>query len=133
MSKNLVRRGGAKSRRTVGSGERRRFSASATGEAGGGGVGAAEIQKVLVRTRDGEGEGVYMDEARHGKGRVTSVCAGVRVGAGLGLYHKFTQGEDNFFLLEHECSLLDTSDFFSAPKCFCSGMVAIARQACLFL
>lgn len=93
MSKNLVRREGAKSRRTVGSGEKRRHSASSAGEASGGGVGAAEIQKVLDRTRDAEGAGVYTDEALRGKGRVKSVCAGVRVGTGLGLYHKFAQGE----------------------------------------
>lgn len=53
--------------------------------------GAAEIRAALGMARSGAGEGTYVHEATHGKG-VKSVCAGVRVGKGLGIYHKFAQG-----------------------------------------
>lgn len=43
---------------------------------------------------------MYTEEAWHGRkggkgktGAVKSVCSGVRVGRGLGLYHKFAQGK----------------------------------------
>ncbi|CBJ30014.1 expressed unknown protein [Ectocarpus siliculosus] len=53
--------------------------------------GAAEIRATLGIMKSGAGQGTYMHEATHGKG-VKSVCAGVRVGKGLGIYHKFAQG-----------------------------------------
>lgn len=62
-------------------------------------MGASEIQQVLDRAREVEAAGGYLEEARHGKGgKVKSVCAGVRVGTGLGLYHKFAQGEQAYLV-----------------------------------
>ncbi|CAN0537444.1 unnamed protein product, partial [Ectocarpus sp. 12 AP-2014] len=85
--------GGSRKRRSSG---RRRVGGSSSSssrlrdgeeEAGG----AAEIRAALGIMKSGAGQGTYMHEATHGKG-VKSVCAGVRVGKGLGIYHKFAQG-----------------------------------------
>lgn len=57
------------------------------------GVGAAELHGVLDKARGAEDAGGYTGETLHGQGKVKSVCAGVKVGTGLGLYHKFAQGE----------------------------------------
>lgn len=82
-----------KGRRTVGSGGKRSASRNFPHNAHGEGQGAAEIQAVLDRAKDDGGVGSYTEEGSHGKGGVKSVCAGVRVGTGLSLYHKFAQGE----------------------------------------
>lgn len=61
-----------------------------------------EIEQVLKRAREVKVAGVYIEEAMHNDGgtvkggsggKVKSVLSGVRVGRGLGLYHKFAQGE----------------------------------------
>ena len=61
--------------------------------------GSFEILAALGRARGVAGEGAYMEETWHGKGKggggkglVKSVRAGVRVGSGLGIFHKFAQG-----------------------------------------
>lgn len=61
---------------------------------------AIEIVAALQRARNVAGEGTYMEETWHGGGKgtgkgrgpVKSVRAGVRVGRGLGIFHKFAQG-----------------------------------------
>lgn len=87
---------GAVGRRTVGAGGRKeaeRTVSSANMDDEERGVGTAEIASVLERARDGTSEGSYTEKVLHGKGAVKSVRAGVRVGEGLGLYHRFAQGE----------------------------------------
>lgn len=51
-----------------------------------------EIDAAISKARDAQSAGSYEEEMQHGQGAVTSVYAGVRVGVGLGLYHKFAQG-----------------------------------------
>lgn len=58
---------------------------------------AVEILSALQRARNVAGEGAYMEETWHGgkgkgRGPVKSVRAGVRVGRGIGIFHKFAQG-----------------------------------------
>lgn len=74
-----------KMRKKVGSGRTKSHSSGGTETMG-------EIDAAIAKARDAQSTGSYRDEMQHGRGAVTSVCAGVRVGVGLGLYHKFAQG-----------------------------------------
>lgn len=76
---------GKKMRKKVGSGRTKSHSSEGTGTMG-------EIDAAIAKARDARSVGSYKEEMQHGRGAVTSVCAGVRVGVGLGLYHKFAQG-----------------------------------------
>lgn len=84
--------GVTKARRTVGSGGVG-LPLDSVVAVGGLGVGASEIKAVISRARNVESEGIYTEQSMHGRGRVKSVRAGVLVGKGLGIYHKFAQGD----------------------------------------
>ena len=54
--------------------------------------GADGIDAAVVKARNARSAGNYKEMTQHGRGEVKSVCAGARLGEGLGLYHKFAQG-----------------------------------------
>eukprot|EP00903_Cladosiphon_okamuranus_P017256 g15901.t1 len=98
------------SRRRVGGGSKRRSSG---GGADGAVAEAVEIQAALNRARNVAGEGGYVEETWHGekgkgRGAVKSVRAGVRVGRGLGIFHKFAQGLRNLDVFDgrSDCELM---------------------------
>lgn len=73
------------------------ISTTSGGAAEGAAGEAVEILAALNRARNVAGEGTYLEETWHGgkekgRGPVKSVRAGVRVGRGLGIFHKFSQG-----------------------------------------
>ncbi|CAM9462506.1 unnamed protein product [Pylaiella littoralis] len=88
-----------------------RVSLEKAAVAGGGEGEVTEIRVALARARNVAGEGSYTEQAFHEKGKgVKSVCAGVRVGRGLGLFHKFAQGLGNLDVFDgrSDCELLAT-------------------------
>lgn len=87
----------------------------------------AGIEETLNKARAVEASGSYTEEAFHtgGQGKVKSVCAGVRVGRGLGLYHKFAQGE--FFFNSRPEIWVYTASFFLVN--YIEDKKKIGRQA----
>ncbi|CAM9158943.1 unnamed protein product [Scytosiphon promiscuus] len=108
---STARAEGASGRR--GSDDFCRSSISLSGEETAGSV--REVWEALHRGKAVAGEGTYTEEAWHGgkggkgkKGAVKSVTSGVRVGRGLGLYHKFAQGLGNLDVFDgrSDCELM---------------------------
>ncbi|CAM9910481.1 unnamed protein product [Ascophyllum nodosum] len=72
--------------------------------------GADGIDAAVVKARNARSAGNYKEMTQHGRGEVKSVCAGARLGEGLGLYHKFAQGLGNLDAFDgrSDCELLTT-------------------------
>lgn len=82
-------------RRTVGGGASSARSSSARDRYREGEAVPVGLEAVLLRARLSGIPGAYEEEStvRDAKGRVKTILAGVRIGRGLALYHKFAQGE----------------------------------------
>lgn len=105
-------------RRIVGDGGRSSSSSSRGAEEER--IGATELHVVLDKARGVRGAGEYMEQTLHGQGKVKSVCAGVKVGTGLGLYHKFAQGETQ------------ANEARPCRSCLASRVVVMRVRRCLF-